>query len=299
MLTYQTLESYRMAKLAADVPCYICGGPNTYETDLCRHCLAPMALAHQAASQKLRPRLAAVLGSAACGKTVYLGILSDILSQPNSPLPMLMRGAFSLSLQQNTVLALSAGKFPAKTPSEPERWNWIHSQVQVPKRRNIELIVPDIAGEALVEEIDHPRTFPILKPLLTQSSGALLLIDAHRLAARDPQQDLMALKIVNYLCDLDPSVRTGWLKRPLGIVLTKADQCDACWRDPSEFLRETSHSLWQICGQRLQNVRFFATSVAGACGWTYDRFGKVTSPLRIEPRGIVEPFSWLVQALPK
>jgi hypothetical protein len=33
----------------------------------------------------------------------------------------------------------------------------------------------------------------------------------------------------------------------------------------------------------------------GACGFTYSRSGKQTVPLRIEPRGIVEPFRWLIQ----
>ena len=49
----------------------------------------------------------ATLGSADAGKTVYLGMLTDMLSRENAPLQLLARGAFSVSLQQATMAALS------------------------------------------------------------------------------------------------------------------------------------------------------------------------------------------------
>ncbi|MEX1222907.1 MAG: hypothetical protein WEA31_00015, partial [Pirellulales bacterium] len=67
------LDSVRLAQYAQQVPCYICEGANTFDAELCRHCYAPMALAHQARSQKVRPQLMAVIGSSGVGKTVYLG----------------------------------------------------------------------------------------------------------------------------------------------------------------------------------------------------------------------------------
>ena len=75
------LDSYRLAQYAIQVPCYICDGPNTMDAEFCRSCHAPMALAHQTAPQKLQPNMLAVLGSAAAGKTVYLGMLTDMLSR--------------------------------------------------------------------------------------------------------------------------------------------------------------------------------------------------------------------------
>ena len=76
----QPLESYRLAEYAIPIPCYICEGENTYDSEFCRHCFAPMALAHQANSQKIRPRMLAVVGASGAGKTVYLGMLMDMLT---------------------------------------------------------------------------------------------------------------------------------------------------------------------------------------------------------------------------
>ena len=69
----QPLESYRLAQYAVPIACYICDTDNTFDAEFCTHCLAPMALAHQANSQKIRPLMIAVVGAADAGKTVYLG----------------------------------------------------------------------------------------------------------------------------------------------------------------------------------------------------------------------------------
>ncbi len=42
------------SQYAVPIPCYICEAENTFDAEFCRHCLAPMALAHQASSQKVR-----------------------------------------------------------------------------------------------------------------------------------------------------------------------------------------------------------------------------------------------------
>ena len=42
------MDSYRLAAYTVPCPCYICGGGNNFDAELCRHCHAPMALAHQA-----------------------------------------------------------------------------------------------------------------------------------------------------------------------------------------------------------------------------------------------------------
>ena len=55
------LDSYRLAQYAVACPCYICGGGNNFDAELCRHCYAPMALMHQANSQKIHPRMVAAI----------------------------------------------------------------------------------------------------------------------------------------------------------------------------------------------------------------------------------------------
>src|SRR3954469_24992024 len=123
------LDSYRLAAYTVPCPCYICGGGNNFDAEQCRHCHAPMALAHQANSQKIRPRSLAVVGASGAGKTVYLGLLMDMLSRREDNLQLLARGAFSIELQQHTMAALSRSELPGKTSSEPSQWHWIHCQV--------------------------------------------------------------------------------------------------------------------------------------------------------------------------
>jgi len=49
-------------------------------------------------------------------------------------------------------------RIPNKTPNEPTA-GLVHCQVLRKKRKPAELIMPDMAGEALLEEVDHPTPF--------------------------------------------------------------------------------------------------------------------------------------------
>lgn len=292
------LESYRLAQYAAEVPCYICAAGNTGEAELCRQCFAPMALAHQARSEKAQPLLVAALGASGVGKTVYLGVLMDMLSRQPERLHMLARGAFSINLQQATVSALARGEFPAKTPSEPDRWNWVHCQIRSAKQsRPLELIMPDLAGEALAEEVDHPHAYEMIRPLLTRCAGAVVLVDTVKLQGSSLDQDFFAMKLLSYLTELDNRPKHGWPSRPVAVIFTKADQCEECFSDPAAFAEARAPGLWQQCRERLRDYRFFAAGVAGSCAYRNTREGRVQVPLRIEPRGITEPFEWLINRL--
>ena len=63
-LSQQPLHSLRLIEQSNQIACYVCDAGNTYDTELCRECFAPMALAHQAASQKMLPGLIAEIGRA-------------------------------------------------------------------------------------------------------------------------------------------------------------------------------------------------------------------------------------------
>lgn len=292
------MDSYRLAEYAVQLPCYVCGEDNNWYADLCRYCFAPMALAQQAHSQRIQPQMIATIGSSGAGKTVYLGMLTDMLSRPNSDLQILARGAFSISLQQNTTGALRQCYFPDKTPNEPDRWNWLHCQVQKQNRRRpVEMIMPDMAGEAILEEIDHPGTYPVVKAFLSKCTGVMVLIDAAELQG-DQQQDFFAMKIVSYLCELNPDRKKGWPNRPVAMVFTKADECESCFADPDAYAKKHASGLKQRCSQ-LRRHQFFASGVAGACAARYEIDGRRQMPLRIEPRGIVEPFQWIIDQLTK
>lgn len=292
------MEAYRLAQYAVQMPCFICDGGNNFDSELCRHCLAPMALAHQ--SKKSRPELIATLGTAAAGKTVYLGMLLDILSREHSPLRLLARGAFSVSLQQATVAALGRCLFPDKTPNEPDRWNWVHCQVKSQHRkRPVELIMPDLAGEAILEEIEHSHTYPVVRSFMGKCTAVLLLVDGAKLEDGEKDQDFFTMKLISYLNELDDHPKHGWPNRPVAIVFTKADQCQTCFDDPELYCRKQAPGLYQLCKERLKRHRFFGAGVAGACAYHVTGDGRMQIPLRIEPRGIVEPFSWIVDQIPK
>jgi hypothetical protein len=290
------MDSYRLAHYSVQVPCYVCDGGNSFDAEYCRHCLAPMALAHQSNSQKVRPQMVAVLGMSGAGKTVYLGMLMDMLSKQTKPLQILARGAFSISLQQKTSMALSQGDFPSKTPNEPDHWNWVHCQVRSKyHRRPVEIIVPDMAGEAVLEEIEHPRTYPVIRSVLSKCSAVAILIDAIRMQSGEHDQDHFSMKILTFLSELETTVKNSWTDRPVALILTKADQCENCFEDPAAFAKTHAAGMWQHCHERFPIYKIFATGVAGACAYR-NVLGENRRrvPLRIEPRGIVEPFDWLI-----
>jgi len=291
------LDSFRLAAYTVPSPCYICGGGNNYDAELCRHCHAPMALAHQATTQKILPKMIAAIGPSGAGKTVYLGMLTDMLSRQDEALQLLARGAFSIRLQQHTMAALSQCEFPEKTPNEPDRWHWMHCQVLGKRKKPAELIMPDLAGEALMEEVDHPNSFPVIRAFLGKCAAVLVLIDAPRAEAGDSDEDFHTMKLISYLCEMDAESVTGWKNRPLALVFTKADQCEDCFDDPAAFAHRHTPGVLQQCRERLKRHGFFAVGVAGAVGARNESHGRVLVPLRVEPRGIVEPFKWLLDEL--
>ena len=292
------MDSYRLAQYSVQVPCFICEGGNSFDAEVCRHCQAPMALAHQAKMRKTPPQLVATIGSADAGKTVYLGMLTDMLSRASDDLQLLARGAFSVSLQQLTMSSLSNCEFPDKTPNEPDRWNWIHCQVRSSRKRHpTELIMPDLSGEAILEEIDHPHSYPVIRAFLSKCAGVLILVDAVRLMEGEKDQDFFAMKMLSYLCEMDDDPKKGWPSRPISLIFTKADQCETCFDDPAEFARKHAPGIWQHCEQRFANTKFFASGVAGACAYQMELGGLTQVPLRVEPRGIIEPFRWIVHQI--
>jgi hypothetical protein len=294
------LESYRISQRAAGVDCFICNECNTHDAELCRTCCAPMALSHQAAAENAAPIVLPAIGSAGVGKTVYLGMLLDMLSRQKDKLQLLACGAFSLTLQQIATSALSQCQFPPKTPSEPDRWNWVHCQAtQSAVRAGTEIVIPDMAGEALFEEVDHPNSYPVVRCTLQKAAGTLILVDALGVQEGALDQDFFTMKLLTYLSGLKTSDGSSWRKRPIAIVFTKADECEECFDDPAKFAERRTPGLFRHCRERFDLCQFFASAVTGCTGVRFDARGTAERvPLRIEPRGIVEPFAWLVSQVP-
>src|SRR5438067_7777725 len=195
------MDSYRLSAYTVPCPCYICGGGNNFDGELCRHCQAPMALAHQATAQKIHPRMIAAIGPSGAGKTVFLGMLTDMLSRQDEHMQLLARGAFSIQLQQHTMASLAHCEFPNKTPNEPDRWHWVHCQVLRKKHKPAELIMPDLAIESLLAEVRHPNSFPVIRAFLTKCAAVLGRIDAPLAKSADSDGDCHAIQLISSLCD--------------------------------------------------------------------------------------------------
>jgi len=296
----QKMDCLELFERTQKTSCYICGEGNSRDVKHCAHCGAPTALSHGDDQTWTKPHRVAALGGPRVGKTVYLGMLMDMLSRQQGAMQITARGAFSVKLQQSVMTQLAAGRFPAPTELNPQEWNWVHCEVKRSRRsRAVEIILPDLAGTSFVQEIEHPNSCNSICHFLKPCAAAMVLVDASQLEQHDQDQDYWAMKIMAFLHELDHTKKTGWHKRRIALVFTKCDQSEACFDDPEGFARTRTPGLWRVCHDQLPNHRFFATSVVGAAT-RFTRCGFSTSvPLRVEPRGIIEPFSWLVDCLPK
>ena len=89
----------------------------------------------------------------------------------------------------------------------------------------------------------------------------------------------------------------GAERRPLALVLTKADKCDGLFENPREFAEAHASALWSDCRARFPATRRIRLLGDGATAFR-DSYGRRQQvPLRIEPHGIVEPFGWLMTEL--
>ena len=302
-LAQMPLETYLLSEQAAPIACLVCDHENCCSAARCRNCSAPMSLAHNTHSVKRRPHMIAVISASGAGKTVYLGLLMDMLTRHVELLRSTARGPMSISLQQATTTALATGWFPEKTVTTPEHWHWVHCQFNCRRRRRpLELVVPDVSGEALAVETERAGRYPAIRSLLTKAAGVMVLADAERLQAGDHSQDFVALKLLSLIGDLRDEQSQTWRKRgaerrPLALVLTKSDRCDGLNENPREFAEAHATGLWNDCRSRFPRHEVFACSVTGATAYR-DSYGRRQQvPLRIEPHGIIEPFGWLMSEL--
>ena len=294
-----TLTATRSAEKAT-VFCLICDTSNPMDVTLCTQCGAPMALSHETAAQHREPCITTVIGDSNVGKTVYLGMLLDMLSKRADNFDAVPKGAYSVNLQHSVITYLSARQFPPKTAIEVDEWHWAYYQVsrREKKAKVFDLVMPDMAGEALAAEVSSPRTFTVIRSLLDRSSAAILLVDSALAAAGSPQPDFFALKLMTYLDGMRATKRNQRQPTPVAVVLSKADYAPDCFADPRAFAKTNLKRLWNLCENRFENVEFFACSVVGALGYGVDESeNAVPYPLHIAPRGVIEPFEWILSKL--
>ena len=305
------LETYLLAQLAEPIACLVCEEENSSNAERCCRCATPIALARQAAPSKRfgashrPPHLIAVIGAPGAGKTVYLGMLMDMLVRGVGGLRATLRGALSIDIQQAATTPLSCGMYPEKTSIDPEHWRWSHCRIECSRqrqnnrRRATEIIVADIAGDAWVEETNHPGCRPAIPGLLQRASAVMVLADAQRLHGGDHSDNFTTLKLLSTMEEhREPHSR--WrrpAKPPLAVVLTKGDGCQTVLDDPTGFAEAHAEAMLRDCQARLPNTRVFGASVAGASAWRKAAGRRRNVPLRVEPQGVVEPLGWLLTQL--
>jgi hypothetical protein len=281
--------------------CLICEHKNAAAATMCAQCGAPMALIEDAQTQQRDPGVITLLGEANVGKTVYLGFLLDLLSKRAGGFEAIPKGAYSVNLQQSVIGTMNDRRFPAKTPLEVERWKWAYYQVRHREERKEEwfdVLLPDMAGEALSQEIETPRTYSVITNLLAKSLGVMVLIDASEAASGSPHPDYFAYKLISYVDQKFATKRDGRARNPIAVILCKADQCPECFDNPRAFAETNLVRMWNLCESRYENVEFFAASVVGSLGFAHDEDGNVVEiPLHAAPRGVLEPFEWIADRI--
>jgi hypothetical protein len=285
---------------AGTIPCLICETQNAMASAICSNCYAPMSLIQEAVAQDRDPCIVTVIGDSNVGKTVYLGMLLDMLSKRAEDFESVPKGAYSVNLQHTVVSYLSARQFPPKTAMEVDQWQWAYYQIMRRSRnkRIYDLVMPDMAGEAIAAEVASPRTFTVIRSLLEKSAGAILMVDAALAAAGSPQPDFFALKLMSYMDTVLASKHEDKLSTPVAVILSKADHCPDCFDNPRLFAQTNLNRLWNLCDTRFSNFEFFATSVVGSLGYGTDEYENVIPyPLHVSPRGIIEPYEWVLSKL--
>ncbi len=282
-------------------PCMICGTENPNEAVLCRECSAPMALVHDSIAQQRAPQIVSVVGESNVGKTVYLGFLLDMLSQRAGDFEAIPKGAYSIDLQQTVISYMMNRSFPPKTPMEVNQWYWAYYQVCRRSNRSkwIDLVMPDMAGESLAAEVATPETFQVIRNLVVQSAGTLLLIDSALAANGSARPDFFALKMMSYIDAISNRARDQRIKTPTAVVLCKSDYCPECFDNPRQFVKANLNRLWNLCESRFENVEFFACSVVGSQGFATSQEDNyvIPIPLHTALQGILEPFEWIINQL--
>lgn len=264
-----------------------------------------MALVHDASEKDRKQQIISVIGESNVGKTVYLGFLLDMLSQRAGDFEAIPKGAFSIDLQQTVISHMAHRSFPPKTPMEANQWYWAYYQIcrTAQKDHWYDLVMPDMAGESLAAEVETPNTFGVIRSLLGQSKGLILLLDAALAGNGSSQPDFFAMKVLSYIDAMSKESkgrRKRLVKTPTSVVLCKGDYCPECFDDPPRFVEANLNRLWNLCKSRFENVEFFACSVVGSLGFATSPDHPeyvIPIPLHTSPHGILEPFEWIIDRL--
>ena len=282
------------------VECFLCGKQNNPSAAECKECNGPIFVSEQYATDPdKQPNIIVALGAPAVGKSVYLGMLLENLARGND-LDVRLDGADSTKMQHHVMLALSRGAFPEN--GDDVAWNWGRC-LWGKGRKAKEVLLPDFPALPAIEDYEGRRDCPVISYTIRKSVGLMLFIDAAAVHRGDADEEYFALHLLRYYTDafripIDETDKPRKRKVRVAFVLAKSDQSKDCLDAPDDFVRSKMPELWKACKEQLSCYKFFPTSVAGVCVSVDSKRGyKTEVPLRVEPRGIQDPFRWMLQQI--
>ncbi len=290
------------ANPAFAIECICCSQSLSSRDHCCAECQTPASVSRAVIGRGGAQNFVSVLGASNAGKTVYLGMLLDMLSKGSDALRGSATGTFSIELQEQVITALERRSFPEKTASEADTWKWIHCQLSMAdkkKTRVLDLISPDFAGEAISMEIAQAGSYPSIAHVVSQSNGIMILCDSMRVRDTGSSEDLFAMKLATYVAEQHriqvPQGRNQPKGPTIAVVFTKCDGCPEAVESPAQFASNNTPRLAEYCRRMFANHGFFAASVAGSSGLLADTKGrKMRVPFHIQPYGITEPLQWII-----
>ncbi|MEM8679729.1 MAG: hypothetical protein AAGF97_10295 [Planctomycetota bacterium] len=305
----QPLDSFRLSRCQLPIECHLCGHDNLFDADACRHCYAPISIARAMHDEKkpISPSIVTAIGADGSGKTMLLGMLLDILSRQRERTDVTTCDSSSVALQQEAMAALARGEFPAPTSSEPEHWKWAHCRLRRrSKKQPAEVYFVDVSGRSVIYELAHRGNCPLVGGLFSKSQCFLLTIDAMRVHEGDKDEEFYAMQMLSRILEVRErdaqsertfkGRRTPTMIPNVALVLTKVDQCEACFDNPREYAKGRLANLVQLLEDSFPKHEFFGVSIVGAQGIRRSSEGRRQfAPLRVEPRGVMEPFRWIVR----
>jgi hypothetical protein len=301
-VTEQVIQTSRFLEGQGRITCVCCMQDSFNNSGYCSLCRAPLEISRTAEKRGTPANFVSVMGASGAGKTVYIGMLLDILSKGSRGIQGLPNNSFSVAIQQHTMGALEGRRFPEKTPSEAEGWQWVHCEVSSTARRKnfLDIITPDFAGEAIATELEHPGTHLAISSVIYQSKAVLVLIDSLGVRDSGRDEDFFAMKMASYVHNLRTPKGSFANKRkakvPLAIVLTKSDICPEAMDDPQRFATDNMPGFSKFLQRNFVTYQFFAATVVGAMAVLADHRGYFMQiPLHVEPRGITEPLEWIIK----
>ena len=296
-------EDYSTALLEAESNrCICCQSVISEHNDFCDHCHTPTEITRSVGRRQKDPHFISIVGPSNAGKTVYLGVLLDMLCGGSQNLKGIPNGAFSIGLQEIVVRDLEERRFPGKTPNESDLWNWLHCVVSdnTPnEERTVDFVAPDFAGEAIAMELEQPGTYPAVENIIKRTSAFLLLCDSMEVRDNGSSADLFAMKLGSYIVQKQSlAAQEGHdaVTPAVGVIFTKSDTCLDAEQDPARFLANNMPRFRDFCFHHFPKHEAFSASIVGSSVLLADSYGgNARVPLHIQPKGVIEPLKWAIQ----